>query len=129
MTVRIQSFSYKRGIPLDEKGHGGGFVFDCRFLPNPGRYQEFQNLTGNDEPVIEFLQKEPDAKEFSANINSLIDKVIKNYKDRNFTDVMIAFGCTGGQHRSVYFANQLSEYLNKNQDVDVEIRHREQELK
>lgn len=129
MTIRIQSFSYKRGIPLDERGHGGGFVFDCRFLPNPGRYKEFQNLTGNDKPVIEFLQKEQDVKEFLANVTSLVDKVVANYKVRNFTDVMIAFGCTGGQHRSVYCANKLSAYLNKNDDVDVEVRHREQELK
>ena len=128
-TVRIQSFSYKRGIPLDEKGHGGGFVFDCRFLPNPGRYDEYKNLNGNDQPVIDFLEKEPDVHEFLKHVLQITDKVVLNYSKRNFTDVMIAFGCTGGQHRSVYFANRLAEHLQKNKDVDVELRHREQELK
>jgi aminoglycoside/choline kinase family phosphotransferase len=129
LTVRIQSFSYKRGIPLDEKGHGGGFVFDCRFLPNPGRYEPYKDLTGNDAPVIEFLEKGKEAGAFLKNVKSMVDQMIVNYQKRNFTDIMIAFGCTGGQHRSVYCANQLAAYLSEKYDVDIDLRHREREIK
>ncbi|MEJ2053637.1 MAG: RNase adapter RapZ, partial [Calditrichaceae bacterium] len=129
LTVRITSFSYKNGMPVDEKGHGGGFIFDCRFLPNPGRYDQYKNFTGNDEPVIEFMQQKKEVADFLANVQSIITRVIKNYEKRNFTDVMIAFGCTGGQHRSVYCANKLAEFLNENYEIDIEIKHREQELK
>ncbi len=129
MNVRIQSFSYKRGIPLDDKGHGGGFVFDCRFLPNPGRLDEFKNLTGNDQPVIEFLQKEAGVGHFLEQVQSMMRGVVSNYQARNFTDLMIAFGCTGGQHRSVYCANQLAGFFEKLPNVSVQLRHREQEMK
>ena len=129
LTVRIQSFSYKRGIPIDEKGHGGGFVFDCRVLPNPGRYERFKNFTGNDAPVIEFLQNEPEVERFLYHVNDLLDMMVSNYQKRNFTDIMVAFGCTGGQHRSVYCANRLAEYLKEKYDVDVQVRHRELEMK
>ncbi len=129
LTIRIQSFSYRRGIPVDEKGHGGGFVFDCRLLPNPGRYEQYKTFTGNDKPVIEFLQKEPEVKEFLGHVQGIVGQMVKNYKARNFTDIMVAFGCTGGQHRSVYCANQLAAYFKENFEVDVELRHREQEIK
>jgi aminoglycoside/choline kinase family phosphotransferase len=129
LTIRIQSFSYRRGIPVDEKGHGGGFVFDCRLLPNPGRYEQYKTFTGNDAPVIEFLQKEPEVKEFLGHVQGIVGQMVQNYKARNFTDIMVAFGCTGGQHRSVYCANQLAAYLKEHYDVDVELRHREQEIK
>jgi len=129
MTVRIQSFSYRRGIPWDERGHGGGFVFDCRPLPNPGRLEEFKILTGNDEKTIAFLEKENDVKVYLDNVFNLVDQAIENYKSRNFTDLMIAFGCTGGQHRSVYCSNQLREYIKKKHKIDVELRHRELEMK
>ncbi len=128
LTVRIQSFSYKRGIPWDDKGHGGGFVFDCRALPNPGRYPEYANLTGNDEPVIAFLDREEDVHQFLHHVNAIITQVIQNYQKRNFTDLMVAFGCTGGQHRSVYCANRLARYIKEHFDVDVEVRHRELEM-
>ncbi len=128
-TVRIQSFSFKRGAPLDEKGHGGGFVFDCRLLPNPGRYEQYKELTGNDSEVIEFMRKEKEAADFLENVNKIAAQAVTNYRQRNFTDLLIAFGCTGGQHRSVYCANQLAEFLQKKFDVNVEVRHREQELK
>lgn len=129
LTVRIQSFSYKRGIPLDDKGHGGGFVFDCRFLPNPGRLDEFKDLTGMDQPVIEYLQLKKEVADFLSDVQSIITRVIKNYEERNFTDVMFAFGCTGGQHRSVYCANKLSEFLNEHYELNVQVRHLEQEMK
>lgn len=127
LTVRIQSFSYKRGIPWDEKGHGGGFVMDCRALPNPGRFPEYADINGNDKEVIEFLEKEEQVRLYLKNIFNIMDQIVINYQKRNFTDLMIAFGCTGGQHRSVYCANRLHDYLNKNYDIYVEIRHRELE--
>ncbi len=129
MTVRIQSFSYKRGIPWDEKGHGGGFVFDCRSLPNPGREEKYMDMTGLDAPVIEYLEKEPSVDQFLENIFSLVDGAVENYRKRNFTDLMIAFGCTGGQHRSVYCASRLAQHLNDKYDIDVQLRHREQEMR
>ncbi len=127
LRVRIQSFSYKRGIPWDDKGHGGGFVFDCRALPNPGRYPEYQDKTGNDPEVIAFFKAENEVSDFLKNIEQIIDQVIINYKSRNFTDLMVAFGCTGGQHRSVYCANRLRTYLQQQENVDIELRHRELE--
>ncbi|MCA9735845.1 MAG: phosphotransferase [Deferribacteres bacterium] len=129
LRVRIQSFSFRRGIPVDETGHGGGFVFDCRALPNPGRYERYKNLTGNDKPVIDFLKNEYVVDQFLLNIARLIDNSIQNYQERNFTDLMISFGCTGGQHRSVYCANTLSKILEKKYDIDITVRHREQEMK
>jgi len=128
LRVRIQSFSYKRGIPWDDKGHGGGFVFDCRSLPNPGRYPEYAHMTGNDEQVTAFLDERSEVKEYLKNIFNIIDQVIVNYKSRNFTDLMVAFGCTGGQHRSVYCANMLRKYLLHLDNIDIEIRHRELEF-
>jgi aminoglycoside/choline kinase family phosphotransferase len=129
LRVRIQSFSYRRGIPVDEKGHGGGFVFDCRALPNPGRFPEYAEVTGNDPEVIEFLEKEEEVHRFLAHTNSILDQVVANYQKRNFTDLMVAFGCTGGQHRSVYCANRVADYLRRKYDIDIEVRHRELEMK
>jgi aminoglycoside/choline kinase family phosphotransferase len=128
LIVRIQSFSYKRGIPWDERGHGGGFVFDCRALPNPGRYPEYVNSTGNDDDVIAFLKKEEDVNHFLNHVIEIVDQAVENYQKRNFTDLMVAFGCTGGQHRSVYCSNMLSAYLSEKHNIDVEIRHRELEM-
>lgn len=127
LTVRIHSFSYKNGIPLDDKGHGGGFVFDCRFLPNPGRYEKYQQLTGYDQPVITFLKKEKSVTEFIHHVCTIVDAAIKNYQERNFTDLLVSFGCTGGQHRSVYCANQLAQYLNEHFKIDIDVYHREQQ--
>jgi hypothetical protein len=129
LTVRIQSFSYRRGIPWDERGHGGGFVFDCRPLPNPGRYPEFADLTGNDAETINWLEKEEDVHNYLKNVFNIIDQAISNYQKRNFTDIMVAFGCTGGQHRSVYCSNRLRDYVKEKYSVDVELRHRELEMK
>ena len=129
LKVRIQSFSYKRGIPWDEKGHGGGFVMDCRALPNPGKYAEYSDLTGNDEKVIEYLKNKNEVRVFFDNTCKLIDQTVINYQQRNFTDLLVAFGCTGGQHRSVYCANQLAQYLKTKYDIEVEVRHLELESK
>lgn len=128
-SVRIQSFSYRRGIPVDEKGHGGGYVFDCRLLPNPGRYEKYKQLTGNDKEVIEFLEKETEVDSFLEHVTGIVDQMVQNYQQRNFTDIMVAFGCTGGQHRSVYCANFLANHLKEKYDLDLELRHREQEFR
>jgi aminoglycoside/choline kinase family phosphotransferase len=127
LTVRIQSFSYMDGLPTDEKGHGGGYVFDCRVLPNPGRFQEYAKLTGRDEPVIAFLESEPAVRDFLGHVFALIDGAVGNYQLRNFTDLLVAFGCTGGQHRSVYCAEQLAVHLREKFQVYVELRHLAQE--
>jgi aminoglycoside/choline kinase family phosphotransferase len=127
LTVRIQSFSYLDGVPTDEKGHGGGYVFDCRGLPNPGRFERYAKLTGKDEAVIAFLDGEPAVREFLGHVVALIDQTVENYQTRNFTDLMVAFGCTGGQHRSVYCAERLAQHLGEKFQVNVEVRHLAQE--
>lgn len=129
LTVSINSFSYKSSIPVDLTGNGGGFVFDCRSLHNPGRYDEFKMLTGKDETVIEFLNKQSDVQEFLTNITSIIERAINNYAERGFSHLMINFGCTGGQHRSVFCAERLTEYLNKFFDANVILQHIELEKK
>ena len=127
LTVRIQSFSYRNGPPGDEKGHGGGFVFDCRALPNPGRFPEFSPLTGKDAEVIAYLEKEPAVDRFMSHVRELIDQAVENYQSRNFTDLLVAFGCTGGQHRSVYCANLMAGHLREKHSVIVQTHHRELE--
>jgi len=127
LTVRIQSFSYMDGLPTDEKGHGGGYVFDCRALPNPGRFEQYAKLTGRDEPVIAFLENEPAVGNFIGHVFGVIDGTVENYQQRNFTDLLVAFGCTGGQHRSVYCAERLARHLREKFQVYVEVRHLAQE--
>lgn len=129
LTVSINSFSYKRGIPPDESGNGGGFVFDCRAITNPGRLPEYQNLTGKDEPVIEFLKKSSETTTFLNSFYELIDQSIEKYLERKFTHLMINFGCTGGQHRSVYCAEEMSKHIIEKFNVNIKLRHIEQELK
>jgi hypothetical protein len=127
LTVRIESFSYKEGVPTDEKGHGGGYVFDCRGLPNPGRVDQYAKLTGRDEAVATFLENEPSVREFLGHVFALIDQTVENYQTRNFTDLLVAFGCTGGQHRSVYCGERLAQHLREKFQVNVEVRHLAQE--
>ncbi|PIU19859.1 MAG: phosphotransferase enzyme family protein [Elusimicrobia bacterium CG08_land_8_20_14_0_20_59_10] len=125
LTVRIGSFSYKNGVPLDERGHGGGFIFDCRALPNPGRQERYAQLTGKDKPVVEFLQGEPEVGRFLENVFAMVDMSVENYLSRNFTSLTVSFGCTGGRHRSVYCAEALAARLKKKYGVRVELSHRE----
>ena len=126
LTVQVQSFSYKRGLPDDHSGNGGGFVFDCRALPNPGRYEQYRAYTGKDRPVVEFLEKEPAVAQFLTNAKELVGQSIEKYMERRFTHLSVAFGCTGGQHRSVYCAEQLARWIGENwPDVAVDLSHRE----
>jgi aminoglycoside/choline kinase family phosphotransferase len=123
LKVTISSFSYKKGIPIDYTGNGGGFVFDCRSLNNPGRFPEYSNLTGKDEGVIKFLDTKSNANEFLRCVYLIIDEALRNYSDRNFKNLMINFGCTGGQHRSVYCAEKLATHLKENFDIKIELNH------
>jgi len=127
LTVRVFSFSFHRGLPQDETGNGGGFVFDGRSLPNPGREERFKTLTGNDAPVIDYLNQQESVHQFLASVMSLVDASVSTYQRRGFKHLMVSFGCTGGQHRSVYLAEQLAKHLRGKDGVDVVVRHREQE--
>ena len=127
LTVRINSFSFHRGPLKDEAGHGGGFVFDARSLPNPGREERFKTLTGKDAPVIDYLNEHESVHQFLTNALSLVEASIASYQSRGFRSLTVAFGCTGGQHRSVFLAEQLAECLRGRNGVDVVVRHRELE--
>ncbi len=127
LQVRINSFAYKKGIPGDAKGNGGGFVFDCRGILNPGRIDEYKNMIGKDKIVQEFLENETEINDFLTNAFVLVDKTVENYISRNFTDLLVNFGCTGGQHRSVYCAEKLSKHLENKFDISVNLNHRELE--
>jgi RNase adaptor protein for sRNA GlmZ degradation len=128
LTVRIFSFSFHRdGVPKDESGNGGGFVFDGRSLPNPGREDRFKNLTGKDAPLGEYLNQQPAVHQFLAHVTPLVDASIATYQERGFKNLMVSFGCTGGQHRSVYLAEQLAKHLRENSGISVVLHHRELE--
>ena len=111
LTIDIISFSYKKGYPDGCAGNGGGFVFDCRFLNNPGRLEEYKSLTGMDDPVKNFLHENSTIDEFLSNVWKITDEAIKVYLHRNFTSLQIAFGCTGGQHRSVFSAEATARHI------------------
>lgn len=125
LTVTINSFSYKNGgIPIDLTGNGGGFVFDCRALPNPGRYEEYKKMTGQDVEVQDFLNRKQEVQNFFALSNNIIIQAIDNYLERNFKNLSVSFGCTGGQHRSVYFAQKTAELLHeKYPQIKVVLNH------
>ena len=128
LVVRVFSFSYKKGIPLDESGNGGGYVFDCRAPNNPGRYEPYKQLTGLDKPVIDFIEKDGELPRQLESMYRLVDFHVKRYIDRGFTSLMISCGCTGGQHRSVYSAQHIAEYIHSKYGVEVRLCHREQNI-
>jgi len=127
LTVRVSSFSYKKGIPHDPSGNGGGFVFDCRAIHNPGRYEEFKHLTGKDPQVQKFLEEKSVIASFMTSVISLVSQSVEVYSSRGFSHLCVSFGCTGGQHRSVYAAEKLAEYLRNNYPVTVVLQHIEQD--
>src|SRR4051794_33854324 len=129
LVVRIFSFSFHRGLPKDDTGNGGGFIFDGRSLPNPGREERFKSLTGKDAPVVEYLNQQESVHQFLASVLSLVDASAGNYKERGFKNLMVSFGCTGGQHRSVFLAEQLAKRLRARNGIEVALRHLELEKK
>lgn len=129
LEVSLFSFSYRQSIPQDQSGNGGGFVFDCRAIHNPGRYNQYKMLTGKDEAVKKFLLEESDAEKFLLNAFTIIQQSIKVYITRKFDHLMISFGCTGGQHRSVYCTDRMAEYLKSIPGIEVKVRHIELEKK
>ena len=126
LVVDVVSFSYKRGIPDDTSGNGGGFVFDCRAIHNPGRYEPYKKLTGMDEPVIKFLEAESNIAEFLENVYALVDNMINTYLKRGFTHIQVCCGCTGGQHRSVYSAEHIARHVSDRFGVKVVVTHKMQ---
>ena len=128
LTVTVTSFSYHKGIPADMSGNGGGFVFDCRALPNPGRYDEYKQLTGRDRPVIDFFARHREIYDFIDEVKPLVDRAVGMYMKRGFNSLMVSFGCTGGQHRSVFAAEQMAAYIARIFGVRVVLKHREQAI-
>ena len=127
LEVKVYSFSYKKGIPQDMSGNGGGYVFDCRSIHNPGRYEPFKKLTGRDEEVIRFLEDDGEILGFLEHVYGVVDPHVETYARRGFTSLMVSFGCTGGQHRSVYCAEHLARHLaEKYPAIRVRLCHREQ---
>ena len=128
LTVTVMSFSYRKGIPADESGNGGGYVFDCRAVHNPGRYEQYKSLTGLDAPVIEFLEKDGEITEYLRHTDALVDAHVQRFLERGFSHLMICFGCTGGQHRSVYSAQHTAMHLHEKFKINVHLIHREQQI-
>jgi aminoglycoside/choline kinase family phosphotransferase len=126
LTVRINSFSYRRGIPADGSGNGGGYVFDCRNIPNPGRFETFRQFTGKDQQVKDFFKGKNQAANFENHVKGLIEQTIAEYQKHGYTNLMISFGCTGGQHRSVYMAEKMAVYVRQEFDVEVILAHHEE---
>ena len=128
LKVKIYSFAYKKGIPNDMTGNGGGYVFDCRAINNPGKYEHYKHFTGLDKEVIKFLEDDGEVFKFLDNAYELVDAHVQRFIERKFTNLMVSFGCTGGQHRSVYCAERLAEHLSKKFDIKIKIIHREQDI-
>lgn len=130
LTVRVNSFSYKKGIPDDPSGNGGGYVFDCRAMDNPGRYERYKRLTGLDREVIDFLEERGEIEPFLESCYSIVDRAVDNYLSRGFSSLMVSYGCTGGQHRSVYSAQHTAEHIKaRYPQVRVVLWHRERGIK
>ena len=128
LVVKVNSFSFHKGIPDDPSGNGGGYVFDCRSTHNPGRYEPYKALTGLDEAVIRFLEDDGEILTFLNHVYALADNHVERYLQRGFTSLMFSFGCTGGQHRSVYAAQHLAEHIHEKFGVEVIVNHREQNI-
>jgi len=127
LTIHLNSFAYKAGIPTDYSGHGEGFVFDCRSLPNPGRLKEYRHLTGKDEPVKAYLNEYAEVHDFLKHVIQIIEPAILKFQERKFTDLSINFGCTGGQHRSVFMTETINEYLKSSFQLNIELNHTQKE--
>ena len=126
LEVKVCSFSFKKGLPYDPTGNGGGYVFDCRSIHNPGRYEPYKKLTGRDEPVIRFLEEDGEVFRFLDHVYGVVDPHVETYSSRGFTSLMVSFGCTGGQHRSVYCAEHLAAHLAaKYPNIRIILTHRE----
>ena len=125
LIVTIYSFSFKRGIPVDESGNGGGYVFDCRSTHNPGKYDQYKQMTGLDQPVIDFLEQDGEILTFLESVYALVDHHVARFIERDFTNLQVSFGCTGGQHRSVYCAEHLAAHLHEKYNVRIHLIHRE----
>jgi cell fate (sporulation/competence/biofilm development) regulator YlbF (YheA/YmcA/DUF963 family) len=129
LVIKICSFSYRKGLPEDNSGNGGGFVFDCRGIDNPGRHEEYKEIHGRDKPVIEYLERQTRMQDFLNSVFDIVDISVEEYIKRGFESLCVNFGCTGGQHRSVYAADALARHLKNKYKVKIELCHREQELK
>jgi aminoglycoside/choline kinase family phosphotransferase len=129
LVVKVCSFSYKKGIPVDESGNGGGFVFDCRGIENPGRYEQYKTIHGRNKPVMEFLERQTRMLDFLNSVFDIVDISVEDYIRRGFSNLAVSFGCTGGQHRSVYAADALAKHLKNKYKVKVELCHIVQEEK
>lgn len=128
LKLKVFSFAYKKGIPNDTSGNGGGFVFDCRAINNPGKYERYKPFTGLDAQVIKYLEDDGGILKFLDHVYELVDSSVSCYIERRFTSLMVSFGCTGGQHRSVYCAQHLAEHVSKKFGIQVELVHREQDI-
>ena len=128
LVIKINSFSYKKGIPDDISGNGGGFVFDCRGILNPGRFDEFKSHTGRDKSVKDFLEQQTKMSKFLNSVFDIVDITVEDYLARNFESLQINFGCTGGQHRSVYAADAMARHLRNKFKVKIKLNHREQNI-
>ena len=129
LTVKVSSFSFHKGVPVDLSGNGGGYVFDCRSIHNPGRYEPYKKLTGRDEPVIKFLEEDGEVFQFLEHVYGVVEPHVETYSRRGFSSLMVSFGCTGGQHRSVYCAESLARHLRaKYPDIHIVLSHREQNM-
>ena len=128
MEVSIFSFAYKKGIPVDRSGNGGGFVFDCRAINNPGKFEYYRQFTGLDQEVIKFLEDDGGITKFLDNVYAMVENHVKCFMERKFTHMQVCFGCTGGQHRSVYCAEHLAARLAEKYDIKITVTHRELDI-
>jgi aminoglycoside/choline kinase family phosphotransferase len=123
LIVRVYSFSYRYKMPYDISGNGGGFVFDCRAIPNPGKIEKYKHLTGRNKKVADFLKSQPAAIKFLNESINMVEQIVENYIERGWRDLMVCYGCTGGQHRSVFCAESLARHLKKKYKVKVILKH------